>query len=219
MSTRVFLLDDDPVFRAGLRVTIGEAEDVVVVGEAAGWQDAVRQLHVLKPPADVVLLSSRKTGYGDTEALRGLSANGFEWPVPRILVFSQVDDDDAVVAALRAGARGYLVQGVSAAELVRSIHFVADGGAVFAPVIASRLGNYFSAVHEIASRVAFPELTDRERQVLDLVARGYENRRIARELVLSEKTVRNHVSRLFAKLQVVDRAAAALRARDAGLGV
>jgi DNA-binding NarL/FixJ family response regulator len=135
-----------------------------------------------------------------------------------VLFVSSSADDHAVMAALRVGARGYMVKGAVREELLRGVRTVATGGAVFSPTVAARLSRYFSAVHELPGRAAFPELTDREREVLDLVARGMNNRRIARQLVLSEKTVRNHVSHIFAKLHVSDRVEAAVRARNAGLG-
>lgn len=137
----------------------------------------------------------------------------------RVLVMSLEANDETVVTALRAGARGYLLKTAPLDELLLGILTVAAGGAVFSASIADRLAKYFSAIHELPSRVAFPELTSRELQILDLIARGYDNRRIARELVLAEKTVRNHVSNVFSKLQVVDRTMAAVRARDVGLGV
>jgi DNA-binding NarL/FixJ family response regulator len=137
---------------------------------------------------------------------------------PRVLVVSVSEDDDSVVAAMRAGASGYLVKGASREDLIRGIRIVADGGAVFGREVAERLKAYFSVLHEVPSRAAFPDLTDRERQILDLIARGHDNRRIARELVLAEKTVRNHITHIFMKLQVTDRMSAAVRARDAGLG-
>jgi DNA-binding NarL/FixJ family response regulator len=151
------------------------------------------------------------------EAIRSITA-GHVSHRPRVLVVSMYEEDDEVVAALRAGAHGYVAKEASREELLRAVRTVAEGGAVFSPAIAERLGTYFSAVHELPGRVAFPQLTNREREILDLLARGHNNRRIARQLVLSEKTVRNHISHIFAKLQVRNRADAVMRARDAGLG-
>ena len=139
-------------------------------------------------------------------------------PGTRVLVMTMSTDDDAVVAAMRAGARGFVVKGAGRRDLLESVRTVADGGAVFSPVVADRLAGYFAGLAAVPAREVFPQLTEREREVLDLVARGLDNRRIARELVLSEKTVRNHVSNVLAKLDASDRAEAVLRARNAGLG-
>lgn len=219
MTVRVFLVDDHPLFRAGVRLAMEDAEMVDVVGEASSGEEAVRALQQPERCADVVLMDLWLPGCSGIEAMRMLTTELQSTAVlPRVLIVSVCEDDDAVVAALRAGAHGYLVKGSPRGELLQAVQIVAGGGAVFSPVVAARLGTYFSAVHEVPSRAAFPQLTDRELEILDLLARGFDNRRIARQLVLSEKTVRNHVSHVFAKLQVADRAAAALRARDVGLG-
>ena len=138
-------------------------------------------------------------------------------PDVRVLMMTMSADDDAVVAAMRAGARGYVVKGAGRDELLHAIRTVAAGGAVFSPTVADRLGRFFTGLATGGGREAFPQLTSRELEVLDLVARGLENRRIARELHLSDKTVRNHVSNVMAKLDVEDRSAAIARARAAGL--
>ncbi|MFE5598202.1 response regulator [Streptomyces coelicoflavus] len=219
MTIRVFLVDDHPLFRAGVRLAMEDVEDMDVVGEADSGEDAVQALVHEKIGADVVLMDVQVPGSSGVAAMADIAAAhqpGAD--APRVLMMSVTDDDDMVVAALRAGAHGYLLKGAPRAELIRAVRTVALKGAVFSPTVAARLSGYFSAVHEMPSRAAFPQLTERERQILDLVARGYTNRRIARELVLAEKTVRNHVSHVFAKLQVSDRAAAVVRARDAGLG-
>lgn len=222
MTVGVFLVDDHPMFLEGMRVALESSGEVEVVGEAFRGEDAVDFVGMLGPAVDVVLMDLRLPGMSGLEAIRAITADSgsnADRPYrPRVLVVSMFEEDDEVVAALRAGAHGYVAKEASRDELLRAVRTVADGGAVFSPAIARRLGTYFSAVHELPSRAAFPHLTDREREILDLVARGYANRRIARALVLSEKTVRNHVSRVFAKLQVTDRSAAAMRARDAGLG-
>nr|WP_042177885.1 response regulator transcription factor [Kibdelosporangium sp. MJ126-NF4]CEL12829.1 regulatory protein, LuxR:Response regulator receiver [Kibdelosporangium sp. MJ126-NF4]CTQ98515.1 regulatory protein, LuxR:Response regulator receiver [Kibdelosporangium sp. MJ126-NF4] len=216
---RIFLVDGDPVFLAGLRVTIDDDAALDVAGEATTGTEAVSALRQLPQPADLVLMNVGVVDRADTESMRVITSRAEFGPTtPRLLVVSSTEDDDAVIAALRAGARGYLVKGGSREELLHSIHIVADGAAVFSPSVAAKLGAYFSAIHDLPSRTAFPALTDREREVLDLIARGYDNRRIARELVLSHKTVSNHISHVFAKLQVTDRTTAAMRARDAGLG-
>ena len=128
------------------------------------------------------------------------------------------DEDDAVVTAMRAGARGYVVKGAGRADLLHGIRTVAGGGAVFSPVVADRLGALFASMGGLPGREAFPELTEREREVLDLVARGHDNRRISRDLFLSDKTVRNHVSNILTKLGAATRAEVIVRARNAGLG-
>jgi DNA-binding NarL/FixJ family response regulator len=139
-------------------------------------------------------------------------------PGTGVLVITMSADDDAVVAAMRAGARGYVVKGAGRADLLQAVTTVAAGGAVFSPTVAARLGTYFDGLAAVPGREMFPQLSQREREVLDLVARGYDNRRVARELFLSEKTVRNHVSALLGKLGVADRSEAITRARRAGLG-
>jgi DNA-binding NarL/FixJ family response regulator len=136
----------------------------------------------------------------------------------RVLAMTMSDDDAAVVAAMRAGARGYVIKGVGRDDLLHAVRTVAAGGAVFSPAVADRLGGLFAGLAAVPGRIAFPTLTSREREVLELVARGYDNRRIARELFLSDKTVRNHVSNVLAKLEVADRSEAVLQARNAGLG-
>jgi len=219
VTIRVFLVDDHPMFRAGARHTVESVPDMDVVGEAATGEEAVRMLRGGEVTADVVLMDLGLPDRSGTEVTRAITAPPPDRaPAPRVLMLSGLEEDDAVISALRAGARGYVVKGAPREELLRAVRTVADGGAVFSPFVADRLGDYFSAVHGTPSRAAFPQLTNRERQVLDLLARGYGNRRIARELVLSDKTVRNHVSHIFAKLQVTDRMAAAARAREAGLG-
>jgi DNA-binding NarL/FixJ family response regulator len=220
MTIRVFVVDDHPLFRAGVRLALEDAQDMEVVGEADGAEAAVRALVHERVRADVVLMDVQMPGSSGVSAVSAIKAAQYPGAgAPRVLMMSVMDDDDMVVAALRAGAHGYLVKGTSRAELISAVRTVAGNGAVFGPTVAARMSDYFSAVHELPGRAAFPQLTEREREILDLIARGYTNRQIARELVLAEKTVRNHVSHVFAKIQVSDRAAAVVRARDAGLGV
>ncbi|MFI6504777.1 response regulator [Nonomuraea typhae] len=219
MSIRVFLVDDHPVFRAGLRFALESADGLEVVGEAASGEEAVGALRLLDPPADVVVMDLQMPGGSGIEATRLIRAQtADDDTAPQVLILSVAEDDHSVVTALRAGAHGFLVKLASRQELIRAIHVVAEGGAVFGQSVAARLEGYFSALHVLPSRAAFPELTERERQILDLLARGYNNRKIARDLVLAEKTVRNHITQIYMKLGVNDRMAAAVRARDAGLG-
>jgi DNA-binding NarL/FixJ family response regulator len=213
---RVFVVDDHPTFRVGLRVALEESDAITVAGEASNGEEAVRVLPTLDPGADVVLMDIRLAGCSGVEATRlvsGLPA------APRVLVMSAAEEDDAIIGALRAGAKGFIDKGVSREDLLHSIRLVASGGAVFSPWPAGRLSDYFAAIHRQPGRLAFPELTERETQILDLLARGQDNRSIARELMLAEKTIRNNITSVFTKLNVTGRTAAAVRARDAGLGV
>ncbi len=210
---RVVVVDDHPLFRDGVRAALSGAEDVDVVGEAADVAGALEVVAELRPA--VVLMDLNLPDGSGVDATRRLTAVA---PEVRVLVMTMSTDDDAVVAAMRAGARGFVVKGAGRRDLVDSVRTVAEGGAVFSPVVADRLAGYFAGLTAVPAREAFPQLTEREREVLDLVARGLDNRRIARELVLSDKTVRNHVSNVLAKLEVADRAEAVLRARNAGLG-
>jgi DNA-binding NarL/FixJ family response regulator len=217
-AVNLFVLDNRPLVRAGVRAALETSDRVRIVGEASSGEEALRTLGSLVPSPDVVLIDLELTEPSGVAVTRAIVADGSRGSTPRVLVFSSCSSDDDVVSALRAGARGYIAKNVSPDELLRAIVTVADGGAVFSPMVAERLSMYFSAVHELPMRLAFPQLTEREREILDLLARGHDNRRIARALVLSEKTVRNHVSRVFSKLQVTKRTEAAMRARDAGLG-
>ena len=212
-AIRVVVVDDHPLFRDGVRAALSGSEDVEVVGEAADVAGALEVVLELRP--DVVLMDLNLPDGSGVDATRRLTAAS---PEVRVLVMTMSTDDDAVVAAMRAGARGFVVKGAGRRDLVDSVRTVAEGGAVFSPVVADRLAGYFAGLTAVPAREAFPQLTDREREVLDLLARGLDNRRIARELVLSDKTVRNHVSNVLAKLEVDDRAEAVLRARNAGLG-
>lgn len=207
--TRLVIADDHPLFRQGLRAMLEATGSFEVLGEAADGEDAVSRILELGP--DVVLMDLRMPGLNGIDATRRvLDAR----PDTKILVLTMFEDDDSVFAAMRAGARGYLLKGAGQDEVLRAIHSVASGEAIFSPAIASRLVAYFSS----AQTTAFPELTDREREVLELIAQGKSNLVIASQLVLSVKTVRNHVSNVFNKLRVTDRAGAIVKARQAGLG-
>ena len=211
--TTVLLVDDHPLFLDGVRAALSGAADIEVVGEAHDRREAVERAAELHP--DVVLMDLNLPDGSGIDATREILAAA---PTTGVLVITMSADDDAVVAAMRAGARGYVVKGAGRADLLHAVATVAAGGAVFSPAVAARLGSWFSGLAAQPGREMFPMLSDREREVLDLVARGYDNRRIARELFLSEKTVRNHVSLLLGKLDVADRAEAIARARRAGLG-
>jgi DNA-binding NarL/FixJ family response regulator len=210
---RVLIADDHPVFRDGLRgvlATMGTAE---VVAEAATGTDAVQAAAALQP--DVVVMDLHMPELGGIEATRRIVGAS---PHIAVLVLTMSEDDDSVFAAMQAGARGYLVKGAGPADIVRAVRSVASGDAIFGPGIAERVLRFFAAARSSAQPPAFPSLTDREREVLELVARGEGNATIAHKLAVSQKTVRNHVSNIFLKLQVADRAQAIVRARQAGFG-
>jgi DNA-binding NarL/FixJ family response regulator len=209
----VLVVDDHPLFRDGVVTALGADEDLEVVGEAEDVASAVATAVDVRP--DVVLMDLNLPDGSGIEAIRELASR---LPETRVLVMTMSTDDDAVVAAMRAGARGYVVKGAGRRDLLESVRAVAVGGAVFSPVVADRLAGYFTGLAAVPGREAFPQLTEREREVLELVARGLDNRGIARALFLSEKTVRNHVSNTLAKLDVASRSEAVLRARNAGLG-
>lgn len=213
-SMRVLVVDDHPVFRAGLRALLDSMEDTEAVGEAARGLDAVDQALALQP--DVVVMDLDLPDIDGVEATRRIVATS---PHIGVLVLTMFGDDDSVFAAMRAGARGYLLKGDDQAEIRRAIVAVGNGDAIFGPPIASRLMEYLSAPRPDIPAEVFPGLTDRERQVLELIAEGLANPAIASRLDISGKTVRNNISNIFNKLQVADRAQAIVRAREAGLGL
>ena len=211
---RVVLADDHPVYRDGLQVTLDDEPDVEVVAAVADGDAAVET--ALREDVDVVVMDLRMPGVGGAEATARIQA---QRPRVAVLVLTMSEDDDSVFAALRAGARGYLLKESHADDILRAVRAVASGDAVFGPRIADKVIAYFSGAGlRTTTAVPFPQLTDREREVLDLVARGIDNRSIARRLFLSEKTVRNHVSACLTKLQAASRAEAVALARDHGLG-
>jgi DNA-binding NarL/FixJ family response regulator len=209
---QVIVADDHPAVRAGVRALLEMANDVEVIMEASDGQEVIRGARELQP--DVVIMDLRMPGTGGVEATRVIVRDS---PHIAVLVLTMVEDSDSVFAALRAGARGYLLKESSAVELRRAVHTVADGGFITSPSVAVRITQFFAAPG-LERAEAFPSLTDREREVLDLIAQGRNNQFIASRLVLSPKTVRNHISNIFAKLHVADRADAIVRAREAGLG-
>jgi DNA-binding NarL/FixJ family response regulator len=212
-SIRVVIADDHPIFRDGLRGTFNSVAHTEVVAEAATGEEAVEAAAAHQP--DVVVMDLHMPGLNGIEATRRIVHHS---PHVGVLVLTMFEDDASVFAAMRAGARGYLLKGADKAEILRALQAVASGEAIFGPAVARRVIEYFSAPQVPGPPLAFPELTEREREVLDLIAQGHNNEAIARQLVLSQKTVRNHVSNIFAKLQVADRAQAIVRARKAGLG-
>ena len=213
--TRLLIADDHETFRSGLRALLGTAEGIAVVAEARSGAEAVRLARVLHP--DVVLMD---LGMADTDGIEATRQIVDALPHVAVLVLTMSDEDDSVFAAVRAGARGYLLKGAQRAEIVRAVRAVSSGEAIFGPGIARRLMTYFArpAPTSEAGGDSFPELTVREREILELIARGRSNAQITAELVVSPKTVRNHVSNIFSKLQVRDRAEAIVKAREAGMG-
>ena len=210
---RVLIADDHPFFRDGLRVLLEATADTAVAGEAATGDEVIALAERLQP--DVILMDLKMPGPNGIEATRRILAAS---PHIAVLVVTMYEDDGSVFAAMRAGARGYLLKGADEDEMLRAIRGVARGEAIFGPAVARRLLRFFAAPELSAPPPAFPELTEREREILDLLAQGRANPEIAERLYLSPKTVRNHVSNIFGKLQVADRAQAIVRAREAGLG-
>jgi len=190
------------------------APDIEIVGEAASGDEAIAQVLALQP--DVVLMDLKMPGVNGMEATRRIL---YASPRIGVLVLTMFETDETVFAAMRAGARGYLLKDADQEEVLRAVKAVSRGEAIFSPAIAERLIHYFAALRPTTADLAFPQLTDREREILHLIAQGHSNSEIAEHLLLSIKTVQNHVSNIFSKLQVADRAQAIVRARDAGLGL
>jgi DNA-binding NarL/FixJ family response regulator len=188
--------------------------DIEVVGEAETGAEVVAKAADLKP--DVILMDIQMPGINGIQATRQIMNTN---PDIGVIVVTMYKDDDSVFAAMRAGARGYILKGADQEEMLRAIHAVAQGEALFGPDIAARMVSFFSSPKLSEQTQVFPELTLREHEVLDLIAKGLNNQAIATRLSISEKTVRNHVSNIFNKLQVADRSQAIVRARDAGMGV
>lgn len=210
---RVLVADDHPVYRDGLCALLGLFEEMLVVGQAATGDEAVAAAARTRP--DVVLMDLRMPGFDGVEATRRILAAG---STVAVVLLTMVDDDESVFAALRAGARGYLLKEADAEVVRRAVHAAAQGEVILGPRIAGKLPGYLAAAGPPPPRVLFPELTAGERTVLELIAAGLSNPEIARRLTLSPKTVRNRVSAIFAKLHLRDRAEAIVRAREAGLG-
>jgi DNA-binding NarL/FixJ family response regulator len=210
---RLLLVDDHPLVRNGLRALLSSVSDMIVVGEAASGEEAISQTAELQP--DIILMDLHMPALNGVQATRRIVQTN---PHIGILVLTMLEDDASVFAAMRAGARGYLLKGADQTDVLRAINAAAHGEAIFSPPIARRLMQYFANMQPILPQAVFPDLTEREREILGLIALGKSNAEIAEALVLSPKTVSNYVSNIFNKLQVVDRAQAALRARQAGLG-
>ena len=213
---RVLVADDHPVFRRGMRAILGAEPDTELVGEAMDGEETVELALELSPDGILMDLNMPKvTGIEATRRILEVSPN------TAILMLTMFEDDKSIFAAMRAGAHGYVLKGADGAETLRAIHAVASGEAIFSPTITRRLTGYFATPErdsKATSVEVFPNLTEREHEILSLIAEGYTNNAIASRLYLSPKTVRNYVSSIFTKLQVADRPQAIIRAREAGLG-
>jgi DNA-binding NarL/FixJ family response regulator len=212
-TIRIVIADDHGVVREGLRALLGSESDMEVVGEAATGKEVLERATEFRP--DVILMDIQMPDLNGIEATRRiLEVN----PEVGVVVLTMFEDDDSVFSAMRAGARGYVLKGAPPSEILKVLRAVAGGEAHFGPEIARRLMSFFSVPEAASPEESFPELTSREREILDLIARGHTNTKIAARLFVSPKTVGNHISHIFTKLQVADRAHAIIRAREAGLG-
>ena len=216
-AIRVLVVDDHKLFRDGLSAILMNAADIEVVGEAGTGREAVTQVESLAP--DVVLMDISMPDLNGIEATHQIVALQ---PDTGIIMLTMLEDNDSLFAAMCAGARGYILKGADKAEVLKTIRAVAGGEALFGPAIATRLTTLFQnskgVTHQNEVPSPFPDLTDREREVLELIAAGENNQEIAQQLHISAKTVSNHISNVFNKLQVADRAQAIVKARQAGLG-
>ncbi len=214
---RVLIVDDHTLFRDGLSAILMTVPDMEVVGEAGTGREAVTLVESLAP--DVVLMDINMPDVNGIEATQQVLALK---PDTGIIMLTMLEDDDSLFAAMCAGARGYILKGADKAEVLKTIRAVAEGEALFGPKMAGRLTAFFQNVGRTTGPThtldPFPDLTDREREVLALIAQGDNNQEIARHLHISAKTVSNHISNIFSKLQVADRAQAIVKARQAGLG-
>ena len=211
-NIRVLIVDDHPVFRFGLRSLISSIPEMEVVAEATSGEAAIEEAKHLEP--HIILMDINMPGINGIEATRRILAANPEIGILILTMF----ENDSVFEAIQAGARGYILKGADPEETLRAIQAVINGEAIFSSKVADRLIGFISNKKENGGSVILPELTDREREVLDLIARGLTNTAISEKLFLSPKTVRNHVSNIFAKLQVSDRSLAIIKAREAGLG-
>ncbi len=214
----ILIADDERNIRIGLRALCDSADDMTLMGEAVTGAEAVRLAADLQP--DVILMDINMPdpngiGLNGIEATRRILTTS---PHIGILMLTMFEDDDSVFAAMRAGARGYLLKGALKAEILRAVRAVNSGEVIFGAAIAQRMARYFANIRPAPASELFPDLTDREREILGLIAHHLGNADIAVRLSVSEKTVRNHISNIFDKLQVADRVQAILRAREAGLG-
>lgn len=217
MTIKVLIADDHAFYREGVHVLLSNVPEIEVIGEASNGEEVIAQTKALQP--HVILMDLKMPGINGIDATRRIHELQ---PNIGILVITMFDDDDSVFAAMRAGARGYLLKDADKDEVVRAIVAVERGEAIFSPAIATRMMQYFSSPSAFANKRSQPEefaaLTEREYEILDLIAKGDNNAVIANKLSLSIKTVQNYVSSILTKLQVADRAQVIVRARQAGLG-
>lgn len=216
MPINVLIADDHVFYREGVRALLSNSQEVTVIGEANNGDEVIAKAAELKP--NVILMDLKMPGVNGIEATRKIAQGQ---PDIGILVITMFDDDDSVFASMRAGARGYLLKDADKDELVRAIVAVDKGGAIFSPAIAQRMIQYFrtAPARQTSKRAdEFSELTEREQEILDLIAEGHNNLAIANKLSLSIKTVQNYVSSILTKLQVADRSQVIVRAREAGFG-
>lgn len=216
-AIRLLVADDHALFREGLQALFAAMRGITIVGEAATGEDTVALAEKMQP--DVILMDINMPGLNGIAATRQiLQANA----TIGVIMVTMLEDEASLFAAMRAGARGYVLKGAHHEELLQAVRAVASGQVLFGPSTASRILSFFQNI-EASLRPSlpedvFPELTPREREVLALIAQGAKNSLIAEQLVISDKTVRNHITSIFSKLQVADRAQAIIKARDAGMG-
>lgn len=221
---RLLIVDDHTLFREGVKALLSTTPDIAVVGEAMDGMSAVQQFLTLRP--QVVLMDIHMPEASGLEATRAILAHD---PQAGVIMVTMLEDDASVFAAMRAGARGYVLKGAKPQEMLEVIRAVAEGQALFGPAIAARITSFFTELNAVEASAGWEkkpfaedgdlaELTEREREVLELITAGYNNAEIAQQLVISPKTVRNHITNIFSKLQVADRAQAIRRARREGLG-
>ncbi|MBE2269624.1 MAG: response regulator transcription factor [Anaerolinea sp.] len=210
---RIMIADDHPMFRKGLTMLLKSLPNFTVVAEAQDGASVVPL--ALQHQPDIILMDVQMPELNGIDATREIMRHS---PHIRVLILTMFQNDEFLFSAMRAGARGYLLKGADQDELLNAIQTVSLGGAVFSPTIADRMIHYFAGIKPMQAESLFPELTEREVEVLDLIARGWNNTEIADKFCLSGKTVRNHVSNILHKLELADRAQAIVRAREAGLG-
>ncbi|WKZ41681.1 MAG: response regulator transcription factor [Anaerolineales bacterium] len=214
-NIKLMIADDHKLFREGIKALLAVTDDIEIVGEAEDGDAALKKVRELEP--DVILMDINMPGLNGIRATEQILE---KQPQMRIIMLTMLEDDASIFHAMRAGARGYLLKGADPQEVLSVIRAVAEGQALFGPAIATRLMNYFQELGTkpplSPTATPFPELTERELEILRLIAQGLNNQEIAQKLVLSHKTVRNHITNIFSKLQVADRAQAIVRAREAG---
>ena len=210
---RVLIADDHLLFRDGLRALLQADPEMEVAGEATNGAEVIALANECQP--DVILMDIQMPKINGIEATRQIVQSH---PHVKVMMLTMFEEDKSVFAAMCAGARGYVLKGVDHEEMLRAVRAIGNGEAIFSPDIAARMMDYFASMHSVSKPAAFPELSEREHEVLDLIAQGHKNAAIADQLVLSPKTVRNYVTSILAKLQVADRAQAIIRAREAGMG-